>query len=90
MSDFQVNEYPGRAEHYKSCLEIIAKQDDVDRSALRRYLETGSQGESHCASVDLEPGLTMTEVQVVQRNDIPVGLENIGLAILSARAANFS
>ena len=43
----QVNDYPGRAEHYRSCLEIIAKQDDVDRSGLKRYLETGSQGGSH-------------------------------------------
>jgi len=40
-----VNEYPGKMDHYRSCLEIIAKSGGDERQGLRRYLQTGSKGE---------------------------------------------
>lgn len=39
-----VNDYPGKAEHYRSCLEIIANSGEA-RQGLKRYLETGSRGQ---------------------------------------------
>lgn len=41
-----VNDYPGKAEHYRSCLEIIANSGEA-RQGLKRYLETGSKGQHH-------------------------------------------
>ena len=41
-----VIDYPGKAEHYRSCLEIIANSGEA-RQGLRRYLETGSKGQQH-------------------------------------------
>jgi ubiquitin carboxyl-terminal hydrolase 25/28 len=67
-----VNDYPGKADHYRSCLEIIAKAGGDERQSLRRYLETGSKGE-HSEGSEL-----MSEPEIIKRNDIPAGLQNIG------------
>jgi ubiquitin carboxyl-terminal hydrolase 25/28 len=56
-----VSEYPGKMEHYRSCLEVIAKAGGDERAGLKRYLDTGSK-----------------EAEIIKRNDIPAGLQNIG------------
>lgn len=71
-----MNEYPGKAEHYRSCLEIIAKEADGDRSTLTRYLDTGSKGQQ--ARVCEPHKLIPEEPEIIKRNDIPAGLHNIG------------
>jgi ubiquitin carboxyl-terminal hydrolase 25/28 len=39
-----VSEYPGKTEHYRSCLEVIAFRPGYERLGLQRYLATGSAG----------------------------------------------
>lgn len=64
--EMAINEYPGKLDHYRSCLEIIAKAGGDERQGLKRYLETGSK-----------------EPEIVKRNDIPAGLQNIGYVPLT-------
>lgn len=39
-----VNEYPGKAEHYRTCLEVIAFRPGFERTGLQLYLSSGSTG----------------------------------------------
>jgi ubiquitin carboxyl-terminal hydrolase 25/28 len=59
--EMAVSEYPGKMDHYRSCLEVIAKAGGDERAGLKRYLDTGSK-----------------EAEIIKRNDIPAGLQNIG------------
>ena len=42
----QVSEYPGKTEHYRMCLNIIANAEGEERPGIKTYLETGSRRES--------------------------------------------
>jgi ubiquitin carboxyl-terminal hydrolase 25/28 len=64
-----VSEYPGKMDHYRSCLEVIAKAGGDERAGLKRYLDTGSK-----------------EAEIVKRNDIPAGLQNIGWVLYQTAA----
>ncbi|WVF71581.1 hypothetical protein IAT40_006389 [Kwoniella sp. CBS 6097] len=59
--EMAVSEYPGKADHYRSCLSIIANAPNQERPGIKTFLETGSR-----------------EPEAPARNDIPVGLHNIG------------
>lgn len=41
----QVNEYPGKTDHYRKCLEIIADAPDAERPGIKQFLGTGTLGE---------------------------------------------
>ncbi|OCF36740.1 hypothetical protein I316_01336 [Kwoniella heveanensis BCC8398] len=59
--EMAVSEYPGKADHYRNCLSIIANAPGQERPGIKTFLETGSR-----------------EPEAPARNDIPVGLHNIG------------
>ncbi len=46
-ADYQVADYPGKTEHYKMCMDIIANAPGRERPSIKRFLETGSRGELH-------------------------------------------
>lgn len=54
-------EYPGKTEHYRTCLSVIADAPGYERPGIKQFLETGTLG-----------------APVPTRQDIPVGLQNIG------------
>lgn len=39
-----VNEYPGKADHYRMCLSVIADAPGEERPGLKQFLQTGSRG----------------------------------------------
>lgn len=42
-----VNEYPGKADHYRMCLSVIADAPGEERPGLKQFLQTGSRGKLH-------------------------------------------
>jgi hypothetical protein len=42
--EMAVNEYPGKADHYRMCLQIIADAPGEERPAIKTFLETGKKG----------------------------------------------
>ncbi|ORY34116.1 hypothetical protein BCR39DRAFT_518545 [Naematelia encephala] len=59
--EMAVAEFPGKADHYRTCLQVIADAPGAERPGLKTFLQTGSR-----------------EDQAPARQDIPVGLQNIG------------
>lgn len=44
MADaIQVGEYPGKTEHYRMCLDIIANAQGEERPGIKSFIETGSR-----------------------------------------------
>jgi ubiquitin carboxyl-terminal hydrolase 25/28 len=52
-----VSEYPGKMDHYRSCLEVIAKAGGDERAGLKRYLDTGSKEAENVKRNDIPAGL---------------------------------
>ena len=42
----QVNEYPGKTDHYRKCLEVIADAQGNERPGIKQFLGTGTVGAS--------------------------------------------
>jgi ubiquitin carboxyl-terminal hydrolase 25/28 len=40
----QVADFPGKADHYKMCLGIIASAQGEERPGLQNFIQTGSRG----------------------------------------------
>lgn len=47
----KVNEYPGKIDHYRLCLKIIAEAAGAERPAIKSFLETGTLGEDMSRAV---------------------------------------
>ncbi|KIR55761.1 ubiquitin carboxyl-terminal hydrolase 25/28 [Cryptococcus gattii Ru294] len=45
--EMAVNEYPGKADHYRMCLSVIADAPGEERPGLKQFLQTGSRGKLH-------------------------------------------
>ena len=41
----QVSEYPGKTDHYRMCLGIIANASGEERHGIKTYLDTGTKGQ---------------------------------------------
>ena len=44
-----VADFPGKMEHYRNCLRLIANAPGAERPGIQTFLETGKQGASHCS-----------------------------------------
>jgi len=55
--EMAVGEFPGKIEHYRMCLDIIANANGEERPALKTYLETGSKGAEAPVRLDIPVGL---------------------------------
>ncbi|WWC61766.1 uncharacterized protein I303_104351 [Kwoniella dejecticola CBS 10117] len=55
--EMAVNEYPGKAEHYKNCLSIIADAPGRERPGVKTFLQTGSREPEAPARKDIPVGL---------------------------------
>ncbi|KAK8864283.1 hypothetical protein IAR55_001529 [Kwoniella newhampshirensis] len=55
--EMAVNEYPGKADHYKLCLSIIADAPGEQRPGLQTFLQTGSREPDVPARLDIPVGL---------------------------------
>lgn len=51
-----VNEYPGKVEHYRMCLSIIANAPGEERPGIKTFLETGNKGALYSCFMPTEPG----------------------------------
>lgn len=74
-ADIKVADFPGKADHYKMCLGIIAGAQGEERPGLQSFVQTGSRGE--CSLALRDPSLTPAP-DPPPRKDLPVGLHNIG------------
>ncbi|EIW70776.1 hypothetical protein TREMEDRAFT_68214 [Tremella mesenterica DSM 1558] len=55
--EMAVAEFPGKADHYRKCLEVIASAPGEERPSIRTFLETGSKDFSGPARKDIPVGL---------------------------------
>ncbi|OCF60484.1 hypothetical protein L486_00117 [Kwoniella mangroviensis CBS 10435] len=55
--EMAVNEYPGKADHYRKCLSIIADAPGQERPGIKTFLQTGSREPEAPARKDIPVGL---------------------------------
>ncbi|WWC70309.1 uncharacterized protein I206_104259 [Kwoniella pini CBS 10737] len=55
--EMAVNEFPGKAEHYRNCLSIIAEAPGRERPGIRTFLQTGSREPEGPPRKDIPVGL---------------------------------
>ncbi|WRT66247.1 uncharacterized protein IL334_003200 [Kwoniella shivajii] len=55
--EMAVNEYPGKADHYKNCLSVIADAPGKERPGIKSFLETGSREPEAPPRKDIPVGL---------------------------------
>ncbi|ODO08058.1 hypothetical protein I350_03641 [Cryptococcus amylolentus CBS 6273] len=55
--EMAVNEYPGKADHYRICLSVIADAPGEERPGLKTFLQTGNRDPGAPARKDVPVGL---------------------------------
>ncbi|KAK4683835.1 hypothetical protein P7C73_g6382, partial [Tremellales sp. Uapishka_1] len=55
--EMAVEDYPGKKDHYRMCLDIIANDPQNERRAIKTFLETGTKGEDAPVRRDIPVGL---------------------------------
>ncbi|WWC89454.1 uncharacterized protein L201_004378 [Kwoniella dendrophila CBS 6074] len=55
--EMAVNEYPGKADHYRNCLTIIAEAPGQERPGIKSFLQTGSREPEAPPRKDIPVGL---------------------------------
>ncbi|WVQ72603.1 hypothetical protein IAR50_002161 [Cryptococcus sp. DSM 104548] len=55
--EMAVNEYPGKADHYRMCLSVIADAPGEERPGLKSFLQTGNRDPGLPARRDIPVGL---------------------------------
>ncbi|WVW83772.1 hypothetical protein I302_105793 [Kwoniella bestiolae CBS 10118] len=55
--EMAVNEYPGKADHYRNCLSIIADAPGRERPGIKTFLQTGSREPEAPPRKDIPVGL---------------------------------
>jgi hypothetical protein len=53
IADWQIADYPGKKDHYRKCLSIIAAAPGEERPGIQTFLDTGAMGLSTCFQTTL-------------------------------------